>query len=193
MDYGWTHPNVFLLAGEDKEGNIIVLDEHSASQMTVEEHSVKIFSMLRPRALMPRDLDFIAAGRDCFSKKEDGTTIADSYGAEGIELVPAEIDRINGWAKILDRLGDPEKGIKPTIFIHERCRELITQIPLAQHHEKKPEDLEKMNASPDDDSGGDDALETLRNLVATNPGGALKFCSPVALNSFARALLPGAE
>jgi phage terminase large subunit len=188
LDYGWTHPTVFHLAGEDKEGNLIVLDEHSASKMTIDEHAASIFSILRPRNLMPRDLDFIAAGRDCFSKKEDGTTISDDYSAEGIELVPAEIDRVNGWAKILARLGDPEKGIRPTIFIHERCKEVIGQIPLAQHKENKPEDLEKMDANPEDDSGGDDALECLRNVCATSPGGALKFCKAVSLTEWGSAM-----
>lgn len=189
MDYGWTHPNVFLLAGEVANGDLVILDEHSASQMTVNEHATNIFAMLRRRQLMPRDLDFIAAGRDCFSKKEDGTTIADSYAAEGIELMPAEVDRINGWAKLLARLGDPEKGIRPTLFVHECCRELISQIPLAQHHERRPEDIEKMNASPEDDSGGDDALETCRNIVSTCPSGAVKFCAPVALTEWGRQAL----
>jgi len=192
LDYGWTHPTVFLLAGEMSNGELIFLDEHSASQMTVAEHSSCVFAMLRQRQLMPRDLEFIAAGRDCFSKKEDGTTIYDSYSAEGVELTPAEIDRINGWAKMLQRLGDPDRGIKPTMFVHERCKELISQIPLAQHHEKKPEDVEKMNASPEDDSGGDDALECARNIVATNPGGGMKFCAPLAITSWAQqSLLTG--
>ena len=160
FDYGWTHPTVFLLGGEDMDGNLVILDEHSASQMSVEEHSINIFAKLRPRNLMPRDLEFIAAGRDCFSAKEDGTTIADSYEAEGIILTPAEVDRVNGWAKILARLGDPAKGIRPTLFVHERCRELIGQIPLAQHHEKKPEDIEKMNAW-----GPEKCLEKMDEIV----------------------------
>jgi phage terminase large subunit len=189
MDYGWTHPNVFLLAGEDRDGDLIFLEEHSASQMTVEEHATFIHAMLGRRNMKPNDLDFIAAGRDCFSKKEDGTTIADSYSAEGIELVPAEIDRVNGWAKMLARMGDPAKGIRPTLYVHERCKELITQIPLAQHSERRPEDIEKMNASPEDDSGGDDALECARNVCATNPSGALRFCKPVALTDFGRGAL----
>ena len=159
LDYGWTHPSVFLLAGEDRDGNLIFLDEHSASQMQISDHTSSIFAILRPRNLKPSDLEFIAAGRDCFSAKEDGTTISDTYAENGIQLVEAEIDRINGWAKMLARLGDPDKGIRPTMFIHERCKELIGQIPLAQHHEKKPEDIEKMDASAEDDSGGDDALD----------------------------------
>jgi hypothetical protein len=186
LDYGWTHPTVFLLAGEDGDGNMVVLDEHSASQMTIQEHASCIFAMLRPRNLLPKDLQFIAAGRDCFSAKEDGSTIADDYSAEGIELSAAEIDRINGWSKILGRLGDPEKGLRPTLFFHERCKEVIGQIPLAQHDKKRPEDVCKMNASPEDDSGGDDCLDCLRNIVATNPSGVMTFCSPVALSAWGR-------
>jgi hypothetical protein len=152
--------------------------------MQISDHTSSIFAILRPRNLKPSDLEFIAAGRDCFSAKEDGTTISDTYSENGIQLVEAEIDRINGWAKMLARLGDPDKGIRPTMFIHERCKELIGQIPLAQHHEKKPEDIEKMDASAEDDSGGDDALDCARFICSTSPGGSLKFCQPAAISAW---------
>ena len=135
FDYGRTHPAVFLLAGEDRDGNLVVVDEHSAPDLGPEEHAAAVFH-LRPRNLMPSDLDFIAAGKDCFSKKDDGTTIADTYSELGIELTPAEIDRINGWAKMLARLGEPSRGIRPTMFVHQRCKELIGRFLLAQHDEK---------------------------------------------------------
>jgi phage terminase large subunit len=191
FDYGRTHPTVFLLAGEDKEGNLIFLDEHSKSQTDPRDHAISIYAMLRPRNLRPSDLDFIAAGRDCFSAKETGETIADMYDHEGIPLVEAEIDRINGWAKFAARLGDPEKGFKPTLFVHERCQNLISQIPIAQHDEKRPEDVEKMDASPEDDTGGDDALDCARFVISTSPGGAMRFCQPVALSAWAESFLIG--
>jgi hypothetical protein len=189
FDYGRTHPAVFELAGEDRDGNLIFLDEHSAPDLGPEEHAAAIFSILRPRNLMPSDLDFIAAGKDCFSTKDDGTTIADTYSELGIQLVPAEIDRINGWAKMLARLGEPARGIRPTMFFHERCKEVIGQIPLAQHDEKRPEDVEKMNASPEDAKGGDDAIDCTRFVCATNPGGPLKFCQAVAVTPWAAGLI----
>ena len=35
------------------------------------------------------------------------------------------MDRINGWAEILQRLGDPGAGVRPTMFIHRRCARLL--------------------------------------------------------------------
>jgi hypothetical protein len=54
-----------------------------------------------------RHLSRIVAGSDVFSRQSDGTTIAAQYAREGIPLKPANMDRINGWAEILQRLGDP--------------------------------------------------------------------------------------
>ena len=46
----------------------------------------------------------------CFSRQSDGTTIAAQYARQGITLRPANMDRVNGWAEVLQRLGDPEGG-----------------------------------------------------------------------------------
>ena len=185
FDYGWTHPTAFILAGEDRQGNLIMLEEHGMAQTIISEHCQYIYSMLSKRNMRPSDLDYIAAGRDCFSAKEDGTTISDTYSANGINLTPAEVDRINGWAKFVARLGEPNKGFKPTMFIHRRCKNLIAQIPLAQHHEKRPEDIEKMNASADGDgSDGDDFLETARNIISSNPFHGIKFIAPIGITKF---------
>src|ERR1043165_3813696 len=48
---------------------------------------------------------------DVFSRQGDGTTIAAQYQREGIRLTYANMDRINGWAEIHQRLGDLTAGI----------------------------------------------------------------------------------
>jgi hypothetical protein len=72
------------------------------------------------------------------------------------------MDRVNGWAEVLHRLGDPDSGVKPTQFIHRRCKRL----PALQHDPHRPEDVLKVDAD-DDGVGGDDAADTLRYLGAT--------------------------
>lgn len=193
FDYGRTHPTCFLLAGEDAQGRVFVLEEHHLAQATPEEHAEIIHHMLYVRKLKAHDLQSVYAGRDCFNVREDGHTIADSYANLGINLERAEDDRINGFAKILERLGDQDKGINPTLFIHSRCANLITQIPMAQHNERRPEDVEKMDADPETFEGGDDALEALRNLIGSNPGPMLRNITPVKLGNFTPAclVLPG--
>jgi phage terminase large subunit len=180
-DFGWVHPQCFLLAGEDTNGNIYILDEDCNPKTQPEEHAANYFHLLHNHHLSPHDLDNIYAGRDCFSQKEDGHTIAETYSALGLEFTPCEPDRITGFAKVMARLGDPSKNITPSLFIHARCKNLIEQIPMAQHCEKRPEDVDKMNADPETGEGGDDALDCLKGIIGSSPAGVLKFARPVPL------------
>jgi hypothetical protein len=118
------------------------------------------------------------AGADVFSRQSDGTTIAQQYQREGIKLRPANTDRINGWAEILQRLGEanisvPANGglagdakVLATLFIHERCGRLIETLPAMQHDPHRPEDVLKVDCD-EDGVGGDDAADCLRYLLAT--------------------------
>lgn len=108
------------------------------------------------------------AGADLFARQSNGATIAQQYADLGLSLRPANMDRVNGWAEILKRLGDPAAGIPPRLFIHRRCHRLIDCLPALQHDPGRPEDVLKVD--PDEDGiGGDDAADALRYLVATRP------------------------
>lgn len=76
------------------------------------------------------------------------------------------MDRINGWAEIFQRLGDPDAGVKPTIFVHRRCARLLECLPSLQHDPNRPEDVLKVDAD-EEGIGGDDAADACRYLVAT--------------------------
>jgi len=76
------------------------------------------------------DLKRFVAGADVFSRQSDGSTVAAQYAKLGITLRCANTDRINGWAEILHRLGEPnvglaEGGSKATLFIHRLCGRLL--------------------------------------------------------------------
>ena len=106
------------------------------------------------------------AGADVFSRQSDGTTIAGQYEQQGITLRPANMDRVNGWAEVMQGLGDSEAGIPPRLFIHKRCARLIETLPALQHDPNRPEDVLKVDAD-EEGVGGDDAADCLRYLVAT--------------------------
>ena len=76
------------------------------------------------------------------------------------------MERVNGWAEILHRFGDPANGVKPKLFIHERCARLVECLPSLQHDPNRPEDVLKVDAD-EDGVGGDDTADALRYLVAT--------------------------
>jgi hypothetical protein len=183
LDYGFTHYTVALLGCTDGDGNVFVVDEHAERLWLPQRHAAAIHAMLarqrinaecrvrnaeRPntRPLEISDLKRFVAGADVFSKQSDGTTVAAQYAKHGIKLTCANTDRINGWAEILQRFGDVDAGIRPTLFIHRRCGRLLETLPALQHDPHRPEDVLKVDAD-EDGVGGDDSADCLRYLVAT--------------------------
>ena len=166
LDYGFAHYTVVLLGCTDGDGNLFVVDEHAERLWLPQRHAAAVKAMLARHGLAPDQLRRFVAGTDVFSRQSDGTTIAAQYGREGITLRPANMDRINGWAELLQRLGDPEGKISPRLFIHRRCGRLVETLPSLQHDPNRPEDVLKVDAD-EDGVGGDDAADALRYLVAT--------------------------
>lgn len=174
MDYGFTHFTVVYLGFVDGDGNLYVVDEHAERQWLPQRHAEAIRGMIgrhkivfgrgEERPLSLKDLRRFVAGADVFSRQSDGTTIAQQYGAFGLHLSCANTDRINGWAELLKRFGDVNGGIKPTLFIHERCSRLIECVPVLQHDPHRPEDVLKVDCD-EDGNGGDDAADAFRYLV----------------------------
>lgn len=183
LDYGFAHYTVALLGCVDGDGNLFVVDEHAERLWLPQRHAAAIKAMLarhrinannglrssgklETRPLEIADLKRIVAGADVFSRQSDGTTIAAQYAQHGLSLRVANTDRINGWAEILQRFGDVDGGIRPTLFIHKRCGRLIETLPTLQHDPNRPEDVLKVDAD-EEGVGGDDAADALRYLVAT--------------------------
>jgi hypothetical protein len=189
MDYGYTHYTVLLLGFLDANENLYVVDEHARHHWPPKRHLQAIREMLLAHRLhlgppdssiigeamkMRRRFDppyswrlaRIAAGGDLFAHQYDGNTIASQFRELGARLIPANTSREQGWAEILDRLGDPDHGIQSTIFIHERCQRLISTLPYLQHDPDRPADVLKVHTD-EEGLGGDDAADALRYLVAT--------------------------
>ncbi len=176
LDYGFTHYTAALLGCTDGDGNTFVVDEHTERLWLPQRHARAVRAMLsrhrvagegwQTRSLGLGDLRRFVAGADVFSRQSDGTTIAGQYQREGITLRPANMDRVNGWAEVLQRLGEPDAGIPARLFIHARCGRLVEALPALQHDPNRPEDVLKVDAD-EDGVGGDDAADALRYLVAT--------------------------
>src|SRR5438552_3970099 len=97
------------------------------------------------RGLEISDLTRFVAGADVFSKQSDGTTVAAQYAKLGFSLKVANMDRINGWAEILQRLGDSDAGLRPTMVIRRRCARLLECLPSLQHDPNRPVDVLKVD------------------------------------------------
>ena len=166
LDSGFAHYTVALLGCRDGDGNTFIVDEHAERLWLPQRHAAGIRAMLQRHGLEPAGLRRFSAGADVFSRQGDGSTVAQAYDRLGIRLKPASMDRLNGWAEVMQGLGEPENGVKPTLFIHQRCKRLVETIPTLQHDPNRPEDVLKVDAD-DDGVGGDDAADCLRYLVAT--------------------------
>ena len=116
--------------------------------------------------LQPRMLARFVAGTDAFGTESTGENVASQYRGFGLKLKPACMDRASGWSCITQRLGDPENGILPTLFIHPRCQKLIACLPFLQHNPDLPGDVLKSNIN-EEGAGGDDPADALRYLLAT--------------------------
>ena len=143
-----------------------MVDEHSARLWLPQRHAAAVHAMLARHGLTVDGLKRFVAGADVFSRQSDGTTIAGQYARQGITLRLGNTDRVNGWAEVLQRLGDVEAGVVPRLFIHRRCARLVETLPILQHDPNRPEDVLKVDVD-EDGVGGDDAADCLRYLVAT--------------------------
>jgi phage terminase large subunit len=173
LDYGFTHFTAVHLLAKDGDNNLFVVDEHGERGWLVERHAMAIHAMLaRHRVQKPDGTEVLlafahlrkaVAGQDCFVKHHTGGSIADEYARHGIRLEPANVDRINGAAEILRRLGDPAGSppIAPTLRIHPRCARLLETLPAMEHDPHRPEDVLKVDCD-EDGLGGDDWYDSAR-------------------------------
>ena len=161
FDYGFTHYTVAYLFAEDGDGNLYVVDEHAERRWLPERHVSAIRAMCQRNGVEMHRIEAVAAGHDVWSKDRSGKTTAETYEALGMPLTRAKIDRVNGAAEILRRLGDVEAGIRPSLFINDRCHRLIECLPSLEHDPHRPEDVLKIDAD-DDGLGGDDYYDAAR-------------------------------
>ena len=173
MDYGYKHPTVFLLLAVDGDDNVYVLDEHVQNGWLPQQHAKSVNAMIERNGAHRSVRYHIYAGADVFAQKSQ-FTIADTYLDEGLSFTPADTDRIQGAHELRTRLGNPDAGIPPSLFIFNRCRNLIECLPNLQNDPKNPEDVLKIDVN-EEGIGGDDTYDALRYAVKTYSTGRLYF------------------
>jgi hypothetical protein len=165
LDYGFTHYTVVYLVAEDGDGNLYVVDEHAERGWLPQRHVPAIEALLGRHDLTLAHLWKFVAGADVFMRRptDEGTaqSIADTYKGLGVRLEAANDDRVNGAGEILSRLGDPEAGVPPRLFIFDRCARLAESLPEMLHDPNRPEDVLKVHCD-EDGLGGDDFYDAAR-------------------------------
>lgn len=170
LDYGFTHPTVAYLLAKDGDGTVFVLDEHRQSKWLVQRHAAALRDLLARNRIEAGRLATIVAGADVFARRGNSDrTIAEQYADEGFSLAPANDDRVNGAAQVLQLLGDERQPAK--LFVFDRCRYLVECLPHLEHDPARPEDVLKVDID-EDGNGGDDPYDALRYGVMAQPAGS---------------------
>lgn len=163
FDYGFTHYTAAHVFTRDGDGNVYVVGEHAERRWLPQRHAAAIEGVVRRLGVEPARLHGIYAGGDVFAKKQNGGTIAGDYAKHGLTLKHANMDRINGAAEILTRLGDADSDppIAPRLFISEACPRLLECLPSLEHDPHRPEDVLKVDCD-EQGLGGDDVYDSFR-------------------------------
>jgi hypothetical protein len=73
--------------------------------------------------------------------KFQGESVAETFGAFGVPMVPADNDRLSGWTRCHQILRDAPDGT-PWLLVHPDCRYLIRSIPSAKSDKNDPDDVD---------------------------------------------------
>lgn len=87
--------------------------------------------------------------------RNGGPSIAETMMVQGVMWRPADNKRIPGWQEVRRRLSTASGA--PLLYVTEDCEDFIRTIPVLQHSEKDPEDL--------DTDGEDHAADDVRYAV----------------------------
>lgn len=162
----WCYREYYYGVGvKDKNGNTILVGRD------YDQHAKEITKLSTGDDGVPEDYLYTIIDTAAFSKAGFSETAAEIYERHGVTgLLPAAKERVIGWnavhyylryAKTHGELDAEGKQVStvPLLRIFETCANMIRTIPLLQHDEKRPEDV--------DSRGEDHAADELRYILRT--------------------------
>lgn len=94
--------------------------------------------------------------------RNGGPSIAETMVIHGCAWRPADNKRIPGWEKMHGYLqGDSASGGAPMLYVLENCEDFIRTVPVVQHDEDNPEDI--------DTDGEDHCADEVRYACMSRP------------------------
>lgn len=126
----------------------------------IDEHAKAIYTLSTDEDGTPtEEYYYTVIDTAAFSKAGYSETTAEIYERHGVNgLVPAAKERVIGWNAVHYYLRW-DLSTPPKIHIFNTCVNIIRTLPVLQHDEKHPEDL--------DSTGEDHAADELRYLLRT--------------------------
>ena len=151
MDFGYRSPTVVLWAAVSG-GVVYVVDEHVRREMVIDEHVAAMRARPWPE---PSWVGVDPAGRQ--RSEQTGVGVSDVLRGRGYTVRDRRLPLVEGLLALRARLA-PASGV-PTMFVHERCAELIRSLETYHYPAEDERSLVPVK------DGADHAVDALRYLV----------------------------
>jgi hypothetical protein len=146
MDEGYNDPYVCLWGALDRDGNLYIYREFVKTQLLSHQQAQKTKGLTGNEKI-----DYSVGDTSFWNKgKTDGKSPAEVFAENGIPMIQATKERVNGWKRVREWLhvfddtdpvsGETFKNSKLKIF--DTCTNLIEAIPAMVIAENNPEDIE---------------------------------------------------
>lgn len=172
MDWGFNDPCCVLWFAIAPDSHLYVYREIYKNQTAPSEMA----RLIKKRSVAldvhgaqyTEHITYTAASPDMWQKRGvrdamGGETIADTFIKNGVPIIKADNDRLNGWMRVRENLAlAPDE--KPYLQIFSTCTDLIRTLPLLTYDKHDHEDVS--------DGCEDHAAEALRYGLMTRPSPA---------------------
>lgn len=122
----------------DFDGRCWVYREVQQSDLIVSEAAQLALDLTPPS----ENIEFTIAPPDMWNRQKDsGKSMAEVFAQNGVGLIKASNNRIQGWMALKELLKPmTSETDKPGLLVTNECKGLIENIQLIQHDEKNPSD-----------------------------------------------------
>jgi len=187
FDTGYNHPAAFIWMAMDEDGNCYVYREYLKNRKTTQQIVEDILTYEDSKKLKA-----IPAGHDCWVKHSGAPSVEEKFSEfsdHKLTLHKAAIDRIAGAQHVRDYLTlreDDEGNMKPRLRIFKTCPMTFETLVRMTHDSKRPEDVLKVDADPDDPQSGDDLYDALRMGLMDRPRVSVEPAKPKRRGFFSK-------
>jgi PBSX family phage terminase large subunit len=161
LDVGWNHPTAAILAKEDVEGNLLVIDEFREQYLDSKQISDQLHGLLARNGLQEENIQtFVIDPASKGTQQTSGQSMMFQLQELGWGFVPANNERLAGINRVTRLLRENK------LFIAKRCSKLIQEMN-NYHWRKWNEERDTNRVEPF--KLDDDLVDALRYLCISRP------------------------
>lgn len=144
-DYGFSSRACMKWYAVNKDGRAICYREYYPSRVKVTDQAKEVHTMSVYDDGEPERIEWTVADTQCWTPNaETGETIAQTFAKNGVHMIQADKNHLNGWARLHEWLM-PYEEFKDKwtarLRFTENCKNTIRTYPSLVVDENKPEDL----------------------------------------------------